>query len=382
MSSAKSIRRWYGIHKWTSLISTLFMLLACVTGLPLIFSAEIDAMSRHLSGSTAVVSEDPSSRLSLDEMAEIARAARPDAHLQLLYRDSGDPGVTGFAMGEKLDGPIGSSEFLRIEEASGEVLGAFRVSDGIMGLLFVLHSELFAGVLGTLFLGVMAMALTASIVSGIVLYAPFMRRRSFAVIRLNKTRRVRWFDLHNGLGIVLAAWLLVVSVTGVINTWANPITSYWMLNDLQRMVDSDTTPIPEDRAIRSSLDEAVIVADAAKETGEMLFIALPGSELSSDRHYLVVFVGNTPVTSRLYYGAAVNAHSGELVASPELPVYLAAALLSQPLHFGDYGGLPLKIVWLVFGVGSVVLLWSGLVLWWRKRGERPDIVSRAEGVAS
>src|SRR3546814_12519935 len=40
-----TIRAWYLVHKWTSLICTLFLLMLCVTGLPLIFHDEIDALS-------------------------------------------------------------------------------------------------------------------------------------------------------------------------------------------------------------------------------------------------------------------------------------------------------------------------------------------------
>ena len=39
---ARTVRLWSLVHKWTSLISTVFLLLLCVTGLPLIFHHEID----------------------------------------------------------------------------------------------------------------------------------------------------------------------------------------------------------------------------------------------------------------------------------------------------------------------------------------------------
>ncbi|MBF48898.1 MAG: peptidase, partial [Alcanivorax sp.] len=38
-----TIRAWSAVHKWTSLICTAFMLMLCLTGLPLIFHDEIDA---------------------------------------------------------------------------------------------------------------------------------------------------------------------------------------------------------------------------------------------------------------------------------------------------------------------------------------------------
>jgi uncharacterized iron-regulated membrane protein len=41
--------------------------------------------------------------------------------------------------------------------------------------------------------------------------------------------------------------------------------------------------------------------------------------------------------------------------------------VSQPLHFGDYGGAPLKIIWALLDLGLIVVLASGIFLWLRKR---------------
>ncbi|HAV35012.1 MAG TPA: hypothetical protein DCX52_01410, partial [Massilia sp.] len=37
------------------------------------------------------------------------------------------------------------------------------------------------------------------------------------------------------------------------------------------------------------------------------------------------------------------------------------------LHFGDYGGLALKLLWTALDLLSIWVLWSGLVLWWKRR---------------
>jgi uncharacterized iron-regulated membrane protein len=41
--------------------------------------------------------------------------------------------------------------------------------------------------------------------------------------------------------------------------------------------------------------------------------------------------------------------------------------VSRPLHFGDYGGLPLKIIWALFDLVTIVILGSGLYLWLSRR---------------
>ncbi len=52
------------------------------------------------------------------------------------------------------------------------------------------------------------------------------------------------------------------------------------------------------------------------------------------------------------------------------------APVSQPLHFGDYGGVPLQWLWAALDVLTIVVLGSGLVLWLGKRG------SVCQGLAS
>ena len=76
--SRTSIRIWCAVHRWTGLICTLFLLMLCLTGLPLIFHDEIDRATGH----GAQLSGPPSSGnapnlLSLDEMMARALATRP-----------------------------------------------------------------------------------------------------------------------------------------------------------------------------------------------------------------------------------------------------------------------------------------------------------------
>ena len=70
-----------------------------------------------------------------------------------------------------------------------------------------------------------------------------------------------------------------------------------------------------------------------------------------------------PSTTHLITPALIDARTGELAAVAPMPWYVKALSLSQPLHFGDYGGLGLKIVWAVLDLITIVILGSGLYLW-------------------
>jgi uncharacterized iron-regulated membrane protein len=51
----------------------------------------------------------------------------------------------------------------------------------------------------------------------------------------------------------------------------------------------------------------------------------------------------------------------------EMPWYLRALELSRPLHFGDYGGIPLKVIWALLDIATIVVLVSGIYLWFPRR---------------
>lgn len=75
MSSVKKIQTWFQIHKWTSLICTAFLLMLCLTGLPLIFHEEIE----ELEGKPHLAKEVPAGTplAGLDKLAVNALAKYP-----------------------------------------------------------------------------------------------------------------------------------------------------------------------------------------------------------------------------------------------------------------------------------------------------------------
>mgnify|MGYP002525158534 FL=1 len=117
----------------------------------------------------------------------------------------------------------------------------------------------------------------------------------------------------------------------------------------------------------ASIQEAVDTALAAAPGMRVQFVAFPGVAYSTEHHYAVFMQGATPLTKHLLTPALIDARSGELAAIRPMPWYAQALLLSGPLHFGDYGGLPLKILWALLDIATIVVLASGLYLWLSRR---------------
>ncbi|MBN1239757.1 MAG: PepSY domain-containing protein [Gammaproteobacteria bacterium] len=372
MASAQSIRAWSFVHKWTSLIATLFLLMLCITGLPLIFYHEID----HWRGASVELPEieNAGATASLDRIVDTARKRRPQDAVQYVARDAEEPDAWYVGLGETADAPE-LTAYYTFDARTGELLHEYPLNTGFMYVLWRLHYDMYAGLPGTLFLGFMGLMLVASLVSGVVLYGPFMAKLSFGTVRRERSARTRWLDLHNLLGIATLVWVLVVGATGAVNTLAIPIFGQWQATELAAMTGGlGGEAIPADEI---SVERALAAAHRAVPGSDLSFIAFPGNDYTSPRHFAAFMQGATPLTSKLLTPVLIDARTGDVTATGTMPWYVSALLLSQPLHFGDYGGLPLKIVWALLDVIAIVVLGSGVYLWLGKHAAPTGARTRA-----
>jgi uncharacterized iron-regulated membrane protein len=372
---SQTIRRWSFVHTWTGLICTLFLLMLAVTGLPLIFHHEID----HLLGNTPEFKKMPANTppLDLQQLVLAAEAHRPGEVMQYFGWDDDEPnGVTAIMAATAGTEPNSSHTFM-LDARTGEAFEKPAANGGFTMVMLRLHTDLYAGPWGMLFLGAMGLLFVVAIVSGVVLYAPFMRRLKFATVRENKSTRVRWLDLHNLIGVVTLTWALVVGVTGMVNACADLVIAAWRNDSLAAMIAPyrDAPPLLQ----RAPATRLLEIAEAAVPGMAADFIAFPGTRFSSEHHYAVFMKGATQLTSHLLTPVLIDASDLHVTAIVDRPWYMNALGMSQPLHFGDYGGLPMKILWGLLDVLTIIVLGSGLYLWWvRRRAAASVNVARAE----
>ena len=375
---ARSVRIWSIVHRWTSLVSTIFLLLLCLTGLPLIFHHEIDELLGY--APRPETARDGEQKSTVDRIAGAALANDPGKVLQYIAWDKGDPGMVIAYTNGAADGKPDDAVVKAFGAYSARPLGP--VGTGPMLVVLKLHTDMFAGKPGKLFLGGMGLLFIIAIISGVVLYWPFTRRLNFGTIRQSKSSRVTWLDWHNLLGVITIVWAAVVSCTGVINTWAEPMLDQWRTNELASMAAPCAgQPAPSHTA---SLDRIVDNAQKAAAGMEVAFIAFPGTPFSSSHHFAVFMRGDRPLTSRLLKPILLDGTTAEVADTRDLPSYLKTLFISQPLHFGDYGGTPLKIIWALLDGFTIVVIGSGLYLYlvrWRKtRGSRIYSLPGAHGL--
>ncbi|MDO9413871.1 MAG: PepSY-associated TM helix domain-containing protein [Pseudolabrys sp.] len=380
-----TFRKWTWLHKWSSLICTLFLLTICLSGLPLVFSHEIHELIEHHHGHDDAKPDDGKSHVSLDGLVEEARRLYP-GHLMLsVFLDDEAPHaiVRLIASYAELDRRPTLIEGVRFDLRNGAVVSTFAQErneakpmlavalDEFMRIMIRVHIDLFAGLAGQLFLGLMALLFVVALVSGAVLYGPFMKRTAFGTVRTQRAPRLKWLDLHNLLGIVTLAWALVVGVTGVINELARPLNIAWRAGvraELGLPLNKGAPPL---QATMVPVQGVFDTARAALPGMRVMFAGYPNQTEISAEHFIIRAVGETALTKRLSTFALVDVATGRLTKVLEMPWYLTALQLSRPLHFGDYGGLPLKIIWALLDLVTIFVLGSGLYLWWKRRPSAP-----------
>jgi len=378
MSTANQVKTWFQIHKWTSLICTAFLLMLCLTGLPLIFHEEIEA----LEGKPPLAPSLPAgtSTVPLERLAQTARQQFPTKVIRFVYWDEHEPNTTTFTLSDSMTAPADNYKLVIYDNRTARVLEEPKLQEGFMYVMLQLHIDMFMGIGGKLFLGLMGLLFVIAIGSGLMLYSPIMRRFNFGMIRTERSTRLKWLDLHNLLGVVTVVWATVVGFTGVLNTLAEVVQGLWQQGQLAEMVAPYKGAAPL-RGTLAPLDQAMKVAKEAAPGMEPSFVAYPGTLYSSQHHYAVFMKGTTPLTSRLAKPALVDAKTGKLTDMRSMPWYVNAVFISQPLHFGDYGGLPLKIIWALFDVITIVVLGSGLYLWFARNKATKAQLSRLQSTA-
>jgi uncharacterized iron-regulated membrane protein len=379
MIAAHKLKRWYLVHKWTSLICTAFLLLICLTGLPLIFRDEI---SQWLEPHHYVDLPADTPMANLDHIAALSRDMYPGQVIASMYADDDQPQIMVWivpSFAEMRANPK-SMHAIRFDARTAQVLenapSESRQPKTFIDIMLALHRDLFLDLPGELFMGLMALLFVIAIVSGVVLYAPFMKKLPFGTVRADRNTRLKWLDLHNMLGIVVLAWTLVVGITGVMNELSTPLFALWQRTDVQALLASyQGKSMPEQGAL-PSVQAAFDTARHAVPGMQMVSIVYPGNPYGSPYHYLFWSKGDSSLTSRLFTPVLVDAQNGQLSAIVQMPWYLRTLEISRPLHFGDYGGMPLKILWALLDVITIVILGSGLYLWIARRRHQAARLAR------
>ncbi|MEX0740778.1 MAG: PepSY-associated TM helix domain-containing protein [Pseudohongiella sp.] len=222
--------------------------------------------------------------------------------------------------------------------------------------------------LGVVIVGIFGVLLTALIVSGFLAH-PGILRDAFS-LRLSRSRQLQQTDLHNRLSVWAAPFHLIIAVTGAILGLAGAISLAASL--LQAPETGDPAPAAEQTAVstalpdfdaiwqsfseRSPLDQVfyLSVYEPATDGQEVELSAIQPDRLYWSQSHRYDADGNY---LRAVGGAAASV-GGQMQAS------------LYRLHFGHFGGMPVKIIFLLLGTALCIVTATGVNIWLAKRRQR------------
>ncbi len=380
---ARAFPRLSTVHRWLGVALGLWFALVGLTGALLVWRDDVDAWLNPAwftaRGSGAL--------LDAERVAELARGQHRLGRIERIRVPEGAARVYRLQLRASASRVESGRIEAFIDPASGELLGVRsleRISlarADLMRTLYEFHRNILLGEPGSNFVGLAGFLLMASALSGGVLAWPRSRerlRRLFTIRwRANATRVL--FDVHRASGAGIAVVLLLTTITGATLVYVNYVRD--MVSWLSRV-----EPIPV-LPFRSSAAD-----DEPMTLGELttrVQLAYPGRRVTeirlSERGLTGVYFQLRDAGDVHRMGdtiAWLHPVSGELLAERSARTRSAGESFMHwllPLHVGSAFGTPGLVAMCAAGIAPLLLVGTGLWVWWRKRpGERLASVRAAE----
>lgn len=356
-----STRNLYRQHKWTGLAVSALLFITCLTGTVSLYQGPLD---RWL---TPAKRGAPATADALDRVVPALQAQYPGAS------------ISGFSCPEDEGGVFTAFVFHRqqlrevfVHPATLAVTGE-RSGVSVATFLRELHVRFYWFKWpGRVFVGLLALPLLWSTVTGLLLYGPFLRgvtRLGLRFYQLRPGAQLRLSDSHKLAGVLALAFNLILGVTGLV-LGLEPLTRFTPALDATLHPRPNTaygtgpTQLTVSEALaraRAALGpfEPTAVVLPSKQTKRFTFYGHPGFLLRRSDSYVAVDAAT---------GAILDLHDARRVAAG---VRWFNAL--EPLHYGNFGGAPLRFCYFLGGLLMTSLTLTGPALWWIKRRHRATI---------
>lgn len=388
-------RRVWRWHFYAGLVCLPFLVLLALTGGLYLFKDEVESrLYRHLQ----TVEARPGTGLRAEALVSRALAAQAGDAVRFVA-----PAAPGRSAEVGVRTPAEGVVAVYLDPADGRVLGRLPDGERLMNVVKNLHSLAIAGTVANHWIEVVAGWAIVLVVSGVFLWWP--RGRSGGALRVRGApgQRLWWRDLHAVTGVVAAAAILFLAVTGMpwsafwgqqfgrlTGTWGVGTPPYvWggappstlPLAGLPAVPwASSQAPLPQSSSHDGHHGDAPVSATAAEapsiglDKALQLFAGLGVPAGTPVR----LPSGPQGVYSAMRFADDVrdlrvvhlDRYSGAVLADIGLRDYGAAGRLTEwgiSLHTGRQFGLANQLVMLAGCLAIVLLAMSAVVMWWKRR---------------
>ena len=379
------------VHRWLSIGLSLWFVVVGITGLTLVFDNELNRWFRP-----DLYEANPGDATLADAIDAAAREYPDGLVTYVALAETGGEGVHHVYLEIPVEGedePLYRTAY--VDPGTAEVNGVRDEEAGFTwwmyrGHMFLWQDEGFLGLDGDDLVAWLGLAWIVVLLAGLYLwYWPGVRRWATALrVRRHRGRFTFHLDLHRAIGIVMVGPLLVVSFTGA--AFAFPAMKNLFERATPAQAGFELWVPPDDAAVSGEpaegddpLEAGAVVAILEERHPDWTVEELmpPYDETGTWSAWVTrgfspwtreTGKGNTLVHLDQYTGGTTY------VGTPE-DGNAADQLWSDwsfPLHTGDVLGTTSRLAWLVVAAAPLVLLVTGLVMWFVRRGKRRRAAAR------
>ncbi|KGI76695.1 PepSY-associated TM helix domain-containing protein [Oleiagrimonas soli] len=369
---SSTLRTFQTVHTWTGVAAGFFLFIAFYAGALTVFHDAIATWQHPPWRAAAAADTDPG------DLARNFAAAHPTARR--------DFGVVlpppGSAQAPYVYWP--SADGARFVTANDlQTLHADLPSESLADFVYELHDSLGLPVVGLYLMGVVSVLYGLALVSGVLIHLPSLVRDLFA-LRPGRNLKRLWQDAHNVIGLLSLPFHIIFAVTGAVlclftvvllalNTMAfdGRLSSQFanVVNTApQRAAAGVAAPMQPLSALVARAREAALTNGASSFRPDYVHYMHYG-----DRHAVVEVRGLSQHTVGTYGTVALDGVSGRVLNVHVADAHNINGLVYSAifaLHFGSYGGMTVKVLYFLLGLGGAFLFYSGNLLWIESRRKR------------
>ena len=368
---AATLRDYLSVHTWTGILSGMLLFIAFYAGALAMFAPEITHWARA-EPVRAGASQNA------DALAAAFFAAHPTVERATLVLASETNAAPYVRWGGRNETPH------QVELTEQGTLRALPAATGEAGhFADLLHRKGGLPVpleMSEPVIGIISMLYALALISGVVVLLPSLVKDLF-VVRFGRNAKRLWLDLHNLLGVASLPFHVVMALSAAVfclHDWIYTAQSDLIypqgLNAVTAQAQPQRPPVTLDRA--SWRTPSQLATDASRTAPDFKATKIDYRGLGTP--HASAFVAGTEPTHFKRSGregfAMLDPATGALVQDGLVPGQgsgMARVLVSFfSLHFGSYGGEPVRVLYAVLGVMGALLFYTGNVLWIESRTKR------------
>jgi len=357
----------FQLHRYIGLVVGLILVIVGLTGSLLVFEHEMDNWGIQQHFGHTIPQEQRLSPGTLVNTVKTAYAHHPDWKVGQVNMPSNQEFYT-----IRLDRSDDTQWEVFVNPYTGVVMGDQQRETALFSRLLALHYQLLAGDIGTKIVGIAALFLCVLSITGIMLWSGWRKFFLGFKIKWNTHPKRVNYDIHKVAGIVTAVFLGAIAFTGFCwNFYDQTSPLIYAATFTPKPPEVQSTVIPGNPPL--GLDEIIARSNTALPGAANTFINLP----SKPDDAVEIYKKLPGDTEDFNSSVKLDQYSGKVLAVTDSRVAgLGDRVLNSftPLHYGTFGGLPTRILYVFVGLAPLILFITGVVMW-RFRKPKPTTPS-------